>query len=203
MKRRRVAHGPETVPPRGPRRRGGSVVRVSLADFLRALPAAANPSPRRARWGAEEGEFLGDPMGAPLATPSARVEEALRSGLRMFRGRKARRHPTLGFSTDPGNYGRGVYWTTDPDVAWFYADYDEAAVEAGVVRLASPLVLDAASAAALREGRGTVRAPGDDRDRFEERLAAADALTRELLAAGRDGVAVLHRSSLEVVVFRP
>jgi FMN phosphatase YigB (HAD superfamily) len=63
------------------------------------------------------------------------------------------------------------------------------------------LGLDEDAAAALREVRGTARAAGDDRDHFEERLAAAEALTRDLLAAGRDGVAVLHASSLEVVVF--
>lgn len=122
-------------------------------------------------------------------------------GLKVFRGESQNKSawPSKEYATDPGFYGRGVYYTTCPDVAQWYG-HGWSAVHQGEIKLSNPLVLSEATADRLSEHYGILR-PG--RDPTPDALQRAQELTNDLLKRGYDGMAIVHGTSVEVVDYRP
>lgn len=101
------------------------------------------------------------------------------------------------FASDPGDFGRGIYWTSVKAQAKAYGPE----IRRERVRLDNPLRLTATQAYDLA-ARNYGKFPRGDEGVM---LIRAEAMTRDLLVQGHDGLVVMHRHSgrLEVVDFRP
>lgn len=99
------------------------------------------------------------------------------------------------YAHDPGDFGRGIYWTTELAQAKCYGKVRKARVS-----LSNPLYLTAEEAYDLadKEYGSTVHGfPAD-------RLRKAEHMTLDLLRKGYDGLVVQHKNGrLEVVDYRP
>jgi len=122
------------------------------------------------------------------------VREAAKEGIGVFRG-VLPEQPGKGFASDPGDFGRGRYWTTSGQRAEAIAGKE--AVEPGTVKLDNPLILDTDEAYDLAEKYGTVTG--------EARMEGSQKLTDDMLAAGYDGIIVVGQKpgELEIVEFQP
>jgi hypothetical protein len=104
--------------------------------------------------------------------------------MEMYRGEgvNAELKVERGFASDPGDYGRGEYWTDSMEFASTYGN-----VRRAVVELNNALRLDPKEMVRLiRDEYGITKAwlP------HEQRLAAVERFTREMLANGYDGIVV-------------
>ena len=136
-------------------------------------------------------------------------------GISVKRGQKDfLKHP---FSSDPGDFGRGIYYDTNYQRAKTYGN-----VEISVIKLKNPIVLTDEEAYNLSDKFRTVRLSNDDYEKIGkeigfgpkkriERLNAqtqqllknAQAMTDFLLSQGYDGLVSIHKNGLEVVDYRP
>jgi len=103
--------------------------------------------------------------------------------MEMYRGEgvNAEAKQERGFASDPGDYGRGEYWT---DSQAFASNYGT--VRKTVIELRNALRLDPNEMVRLiRDEYGMTKAWLPQR----ERIAAAERFTRDMLAKGYDGIA--------------
>jgi hypothetical protein len=99
--------------------------------------------------------------------------------MKMFRGTKSQR-PHAEFASDPGDYGRGVYWAATREFALIYGDQ----VVEGDVHLRNALRLAPDEVCRLARSTGiTVLEDGK-----EMRLKAAERFTAEMKSKGYDGI---------------
>ena len=99
----------------------------------------------------------------------------------MYRGiRSAKLHAE--FASDPGDYGRGVYWAATREFAVIYGDE----IICDEVCLSNAFRMDHSEVCKVARERGITRIE----DGHEARLIAAEAYTKELLALGYDGIVV-------------
>lgn len=135
------------------------------------------------------------------------------TGLQVYRGTRKTTKP---FASDPGDFGRGIYYATRFHVAKHYG-----VVTKSVIKLSNPLILTVAEAYRLADFYQTVRLPDEEwrelwvtlrqigRGHFlnaiqERQLQNAERFTRDMLAKGHDGLVVIHKHGyLEVVDYRP
>ena len=113
----------------------------------------------------------------------------------LHRGERTNK-PGCEFASDPGDFGRGIYWTTTKVRAFQYGE-----VRTEKVRFESPAVMSLEDAYRLCDqfnciGHGVSQ---------EQRLLNCEALTKFMLAKGYDSlIAIDSRSdSLEIVDYRP
>lgn len=133
-------------------------------------------------------------------------------GISVRRGSRIKRGGTS-YQSDPGDFGRGIYYTTSYTRASTYGD-----VEKNTLKLKNPIVLSVDEAYALSEKYETVRLSeeketelfnkvgrsGIRQARVDELLKNSQRLTDDLLAKGHDGlVSISPRGEIEVVVFQP
>jgi len=99
----------------------------------------------------------------------------------MYRGiRSTKLHAE--FASDPGDYGRGVYWAATREFAEIYGDE----IICDEVCLSNALRLDHREVGTVARERGITRME----DGHEARLIAAEAFTNEMRALGYDGIVV-------------
>lgn len=120
------------------------------------------------------------------------VEQLRTSCLRVFRGIKPKGFRA--FATDVGYYGRGLYYSTDRDIARFYADHDDRNVVERCVSFKNPLVLGVRQARRIAKAAGTIDAQGYPR-RDDAALEASQRLTERWRRMGHDAVVVIHAKS--------
>lgn len=144
-------------------------------------------------------------------------KRATTTGIPVRRGVSTHR-PKLPYQTDPGDFGRGIYYTTNYYHALQYAKGERDKVSKEVIKFENPLVLDADEAYALANKYETIvqdvsKAP-EDLDSFkawikknpytpEVKLKNAERLTRDMIDQGYDGLIVIQRERLEIVDYRP
>lgn len=145
---------------------------------------------------------------------TARIQAKAKKGIPVSRGIR----PALAsrpFVSDPGDLGRGIYYTTNYHRARCYGE-----VQKSVIVFSNPLVLSVDDAYALADKYQTVRIEPDmalveqlkqqgkrwaDYEQ-EQRLRNAEKMTQDLLAQGFDGlisVSTGRRVELEIVDYRP
>lgn len=127
------------------------------------------------------------------------VHQALTTtGMPMFRGTKPK--GSMGYSTDAGKFGHGVYHTSDRGIADWYSNMT-GNVSQHHVKLKNPLVLHANEAREMAHQHGTVNSDGTPAIGWDAVDRSRD-LTEKLTQQGHDGVAVIHSpSSVEVNSF--
>ena len=139
-------------------------------------------------------------------TKAALFEKATTVGIPVRRGEIGEIGPR-GFRTDPGDFGRGVYYTTNFSQAKMaYAGGREENVQKSRIRFRNPLVLTGEEAYKLADEFETVLLKGGHlavQDRHEALLVNAGRLTRVMLEKGHDGLVVIMGSRLEIVDYRP
>lgn len=129
-------------------------------------------------------------------------------GIFVYRGERPRNGKV--YSSDPGDLGRGIYYTTSWHRARSYATSD-ALVKKSLVRFCNPLILTIAQAYDLSDQFHTVRLPDDELERIRlpaardaKLIENAERLTQHLLSQGHDGLISIDRNhQLEVVDYRP
>lgn len=136
-----------------------------------------------------------------------------REGLRLYRGQRSIQ-PGREYASDPGDLGRGIYYTSFKARARGYGE-----VTQQQVTFSNPLVLSEKEAYTLADQYQTVRIDPPEEMiqqamktgvRFDWpaqervlRLANAERMTRDILAKGHDGLIVVMDGHLEVVDYRP
>lgn len=90
------------------------------------------------------------------------------------------------FAHDPGDFGRGVYWTSSCARAKCYGK----SLKRAVIKLQSALVLSVSDAYALAAKYGTV----GPQFSMDQKLANASRMTEELKAQGYDGLVSVRRA---------
>lgn len=120
-----------------------------------------------------------------------------------------------GYATDPGDFGRGIYYDTS-----FHRAKSYGKVATSILKLKNPLVLTAKEAYALAEWFHTVKLDDDVIHRLatqarsegkrpedtirEELVRNAKAMTDWMLSSGHDGLAAIGSGgSIEIVDYRP
>jgi len=126
------------------------------------------------------------------------------------------------YSSDPGDFGRGIYYDTSYHRAASYGRD----VEKIVLKFKNPLVVTAKEAYKLSDKFGTVRLTDDKWEELarslgligpnkrqgprihdvvvKELLKNAENMTKTMLRNGHDGLIVIHiRGNLEMVDYRP
>lgn len=100
------------------------------------------------------------------------------------------------YATDPGDFGRGIYWTTSEARAKSYGK----TIERRVLVLANPKVLMVSEAYDLATEYGTV---GPNLS-TEVRLKNSQRLTNDLVSQGYDSLVSINESmnEIEIVIFR-
>ena len=133
---------------------------------------------------------------APRLTPedtNQTLLEKLKTGLTLFHGKGEKKG-----QTGAGSFGRGVYYTSSDVAAKIYGPVSET-----TVALKNPLFLSDAEARRMAEEYGTREGTP------EQRLAAAQAMTTDLITKGHDGLIRVVRDAngeiweIEVVDFSP
>lgn len=135
-----------------------------------------------------------------------RLREKLSSiGINAWRGIRERYGRE--YASDPGDFGRGIYYTTSRARARAYGG--ENLIKQNI-KLKNPLILDDKSAYDLAAGQYSTVGPAHT---MEERMKNAERFTRDLIDMGYDGVVSVRKKSrytsggppteLEVVDFSP
>ncbi len=106
------------------------------------------------------------------------------------------------FASDPGDFGRGEYWSSDPHVAKAYSSK----VKCETIVLFNPIQLLEIEAYILADDMyGTIRGKnkiGSGCGEIKDRLENSSKLTADLVSLGHDGFVVYKESGeVEVVVF--
>jgi 8-oxo-dGTP pyrophosphatase MutT (NUDIX family) len=113
---------------------------------------------------------------------------------KLYRGQREMQM-NRGYASDPGDFGRGVYWTSDIHRAKAYGK-----LITQVVKLSNPIYLTVEQAYDLGEQDYGNLVRGETADRLKK----AEAMTLDLLAKGYDGLVAKHPDGhLEVVDYRP
>lgn len=103
--------------------------------------------------------------------------------MKMFRGVPAqRRHQA--FASDPGDYGRGTYWSSSEEFAQLYAG-DDGQVHCQIIQLQN--VLHMSPAEIKRHAREVYRTTRME-DGHEARLQGATKMAADMKASGFDGI---------------
>lgn len=123
-------------------------------------------------------------------------------GIPVRRGIK-RKRINLPFASDPGDFGRGIYYTTNYHNAKAYGP-----VEKSILKLQNPIVLSVEEAYQLADKYHTVHLPNDNVKRTTQEMLAqlvtnAETMTRAMISQGYDGLVAIHRGRLEIVDYRP
>jgi hypothetical protein len=132
------------------------------------------------------------------------------TGIEVRRGERKRSH-NKPFATDVGDFGRGVYYTSNYHQARTYGS-----VTKSVLKLKNPLVLTVDEAYKLSDQYQTVRLSDEEhmalynkfgRDRTSivqaKMLENAEKFTKDMIAKGHDGLIVIHKGRLEIVDYSP
>jgi hypothetical protein len=108
--------------------------------------------------------------------------------MRMWRGvKQPAEHLNKHFASDPGDYGRGEYWSNNQEFSSLYGDLIEREIYlVNALRLSSKEISTLA-----RDIYGTTRMEHTAADR----LAASERLTADIRARGHDGIVVLGYES--------
>lgn len=145
-------------------------------------------------------------------TKSAIYKKATTTGIPARHGESPNRH-NRPYSTDPGDFGRGIYYDTSYHRAASYGRD----VEKIILKFKNPLVVTADEAYKLSDKFETVRLSDEKWDKLagvgverkhdmisEQLLKNAEAMTKNMLSNGNDGLIVIHiRGNLEMVDYRP
>jgi hypothetical protein len=117
-------------------------------------------------------------------------------GIKVYRGIGRSRGD---FASDPGDLGRGVYYSTAYARAKCYAS---AGLETKVITFKNPLILLVEEAYELSDKYGGTCFQGLS---VEQKLKNAEAMTLDLLSKGYDGLLSCNErmGEIEVVDFRP
>ena len=110
------------------------------------------------------------------------------------------------YISDPGDFGRGVYYDTNYHRAKTYGE-----VTKSILKLTNPIVLSSSEAYEIAEKFQTVRLhdswymQNDSQDSMKARLNNAQKMTEFLLNQGYDGLAAVNTKmgSIEIVDYRP
>lgn len=110
------------------------------------------------------------------------------------------------YTSDPGDFGRGVYYDTNYHRAKTYGE-----VTKSILKLTNPIVLSSGEAYEIAEKFQTVRLNDDwytqnnSQDSMQARLSNAQKMTEFLLNQGYDGLASVNTrmGSIEIVDYRP
>jgi hypothetical protein len=110
------------------------------------------------------------------------------------------------YISDPGDFGRGIYYDTNYHRAKTYGE-----VTKSVLKLTNPIVLSSSEAYEIAEKFQTVRLNDDwytknnSQDSMRARLSNAKKMTEFLLNQGYDGLAAVNikMGSIEIVDYRP
>src|SRR5262249_17339974 len=161
-------------------------------------------APERARTGVTEPttairEAPGRMAPKPPAPPEAAdIRAQLQSGMTVYRSERPRVEGAL-YASDPGDLGRGKYYTTEPARAQAMGGVQTTAQ----LQMQNPLILDMEDAYKLADQYQTVRGTP------EARLAGAQYITEALRAQGYDGLVAVRRDrktgevrEMEIVDFR-
>jgi SPP1 gp7 family putative phage head morphogenesis protein len=144
----------------------------------------------------------------------SRVRKSLQSGKVMYRGQRPKIEGRE-YSSDPGDFGRGVYYSTSAVRAKQYG-----AISKTIVVLHNPLILTDRQAYDLSDQYKTVRLPESEIEAIakstprgqihqaivKRQLDNAQRMRDDLVAKGYDGLVSVRssgRGELEVVVFQP
>lgn len=121
-------------------------------------------------------------------------QKAVTTGINVFRGQRP--VGARGYASDPGDFGRGIYYTTSGHRA--QAHGGKGSVSQQVIRFSNPIVLAVEAAYDLAEQYGTVQ--GGD-----ERMDGAQRVTNDMIQKGHDSMIVVFgdRGELEIVDYRP
>jgi hypothetical protein len=124
-----------------------------------------------------------------------RIRQRLQGGMMVWRGVYPH-YKAAEYVSDPGDFGRGVYYTTLKSRAKSYGE-----VSRYFLQLSNPLVLSVSDAYDLSETFGKIRT---------RTLDQSEAMTLDLIAQGYDGIVSVSidkergfRNELEIVDFRP
>jgi hypothetical protein len=110
------------------------------------------------------------------------------------------------YISDPGDFGRGIYYDTNYHRAKAYGE-----VTKSILKLTNPIVLSSSEAYEIAEKFQTVRLHDDwytqnnSQDSMQARLINAQRMTEFLLNQGHDGLASVNikMGSIEIVDYRP
>jgi hypothetical protein len=110
------------------------------------------------------------------------------------------------YISDPGDFGRGIYYDTNYHRAKTYGE-----VTKSILKLTNPIVLSSSEAYEIAEKFQTVRLTDDwytqnnSQDSMQARLNNAQKMTEFLLNQGYDGLASVNTrmGSIEIVDYRP
>lgn len=111
----------------------------------------------------------------------ASIAENAKKGLRVWRGERVPHHPS-----DPGDFGAGRYYTTSSARARAYAGRS-GLLDHTTLRFRNPFVVAVSEAYDLAEHFGTIHGTTD------QRLAAAQQMTRDIRSHGYDGFIAVHK----------
>ena len=116
-------------------------------------------------------------------------------GVKVWRGEGERY--VREFASDPGDFGRGIYWTTSHARARAYGGKKTVP---NVIKFKNPLVLPVNEAYDIAGRFGTIQEHSE-----EKRIKNSEAMTHHLLSLGYDGLVSVSEmgDELEVVDFRP
>ena len=124
--------------------------------------------------------------------------------------------PKRPYSHDPGDLGRGIYYSTNYQVATNYGK-----VEKTTIKFENPLVLTVDEAYQISDKFKTVRLSDARWKEIQDELKAtgskenivdvvmkelvqnAENMTKFMLSQGHDGLIVIHKGHLELVDYRP
>jgi hypothetical protein len=110
------------------------------------------------------------------------------------------------YLSDPGDFGRGIYYDTNYHRAKTYGE-----VAKSILKLTNPIVLSSSEAYEIAEKFQTVRLHDDwytqnnSQDSMQARLNNAQRMTEFLINQGYDGLASVNikMGSIEIVDYRP
>ena len=133
-------------------------------------------------------------------------EKATTTGIPVRRGTRPLR-VNKPYASDPGDFGRGIYYSTNWYHARSYATRDED-VAKSIIKFNNPLVLSDEEAYNLADKFGTINLPDEDwklpyEQRIHKLLANAENMTRYMLKLGHDGLISVKKRTLEIVDYRP
>ena len=110
------------------------------------------------------------------------------------------------YISDPGDFGRGIYYDTNYHRAKTYGE-----VAKSILKLTNPIVLSSGEAYEIAEKFQTVRlhddwyAQNNSQDSMQARINNAQKMTEFLINQGYDGLASINvkMGSIEIVDYRP
>jgi len=116
------------------------------------------------------------------------------------------------YSTDTGDFGRGIYYTTN-----YYQAKQYGEISKSILKLQNPLIIDSQEAYQLSNKYNTVVIPDEEilniinqygkddleKKREEIKMRNAQQLTQDMLDDGYDGLVVIVDSRMEIIDYRP